>query len=90
MAGVLMETGDGPLTDQYRRKADEATLAEMDAENPFSRRVFSKIAAHWHELADRVERQEAAEGTDEPIQPASEILEQKPKEPGGADREGTL
>jgi hypothetical protein len=79
----------GTLADQYRRKADEATLAEMDAENPFSRRVFSKIAAHWHELADRVEHQKAAADTGEPLQP-TEVVTKNPNEPGGADREGTF
>jgi hypothetical protein len=70
----------GTLADQYRRKADEATLAEMDAENPFTRRVFSKVAAHWHELADRVERQEAAADIGEALQHPPEDS----KEPVGA------
>jgi hypothetical protein len=48
------------LADQYRRKGDESKLAEMEADIPFMRQVLSKIAAHWHELADRVERQETA------------------------------
>jgi hypothetical protein len=50
----------GTLADQYRRKGDEANLAEIDADHPLMRHVFSKVATHWHELADRVEHQEAA------------------------------
>jgi hypothetical protein len=50
----------GTLADLYRLKGDEATLAEMEADHPLTRHILSKVAAHWHELADRVERQEAA------------------------------
>jgi hypothetical protein len=49
-------------------KGDEANMAEIDAEYPLTRHIFSKLAAHWHELADRVERQEAAADTGEPLQ----------------------
>jgi hypothetical protein len=57
----------GTLADQYRRKGDESKLAEIEADIPLMRHVFSKIAAHWHELADRVEREEAAVDIGEPL-----------------------
>jgi len=46
------------IADQYRRKGDEASLAEMDADDPFVCRMYAKIARHWHELAERAEREE--------------------------------
>ena len=57
------------LADQYRRKGDEASLAEMDSDNPFMRRTYAKIARHWHELAERSEREEATAVN--PVQSAS-------------------
>ena len=58
------------LSDEYRRKGDEATLAEMDSENPFVRQMYAKLAHHWHELAERVERQQAAAvDSPEPAEP---------------------
>ena len=56
------------LSDEYRRKGDEATLAEMDSENPFVRQMYAKLAHHWHELAERVESQQAA-AADDPESP---------------------
>jgi hypothetical protein len=46
--------------DDYRRKGDEATLAAMDSDNRFVRQMYARLAHHWHELAERVERQQAA------------------------------
>ncbi len=46
--------------EEYLRKGDEATLAKMDSANPFVRHIYSKIAQHWHELAERIEREQAA------------------------------
>jgi hypothetical protein len=65
--------------DEYRRKGDEATLAEMDSENPFVRQMHAKLAHHWHELAERVERQQAA-AADSPEPP-------EPPEPKTAEAE---
>jgi hypothetical protein len=55
----------------YLRKGDEATLAGTDAANPFVRQMYAKIAHHWHELAERVERQRAA--PDDPAEPRVDI-----------------
>ena len=46
------------IVDVYRRKALEAHTAEVEAQDPFLRRSYSKLAGHWNELADRVEREE--------------------------------
>ena len=48
------------LAEQYRRKAEDAAAGANAADNPFSQRMHKKIAAHWHELAHRVDRQETA------------------------------
>ena len=55
------------IADQYRRKGDEASLAEMDADDPFVCRMYAKIARHWHELAERAEREV---GTAHPVRSA--------------------
>jgi hypothetical protein len=59
----------GKLAHLYRLKGDEANLAVIDADHPLTRHILSKVAAHWHELADRVERQETAADTGETLQP---------------------
>ena len=51
------------LAEQYRRKADDAADAAGTAENYFMQRMQTKIATHWRDLAERVERQ-AASGAD--------------------------
>ena len=48
------------IADEYRGKAQEAQVTELETHDPFMRRAYSKLARHWNELADRVEREEAA------------------------------
>ena len=43
---------------EYRGKAHEAHVTELETHDPFLRRSYSKLARHWNELADRVEREE--------------------------------
>ena len=66
--------------DEYRRKGDEATLAEMDSEIPFVRQMYAKVANHWYELANQVERQQAAAADDlEPQLAEADEPEQPPQ-----------
>ena len=46
------------IADEYRGKAHEAQVTELETLDPFLRRSYSKLAGHWNELADRVEREE--------------------------------
>jgi len=46
------------IVDEYRGKAHEANVTELETHDPFLRRSYSKLASHWNELADRVEREE--------------------------------
>jgi hypothetical protein len=46
------------IADEYRGKAQEAQVTELETHDPFLRRSYSKLARHWNELADRVEREE--------------------------------
>jgi phage shock protein A len=46
------------IADEYRGKAHEAQVTELETHDPFLRRSYAKLAAHWNELADRVEREE--------------------------------
>jgi hypothetical protein len=48
------------LADEYTAKAEEALVMEVEAQDPFIRRTYAKLARHWHELAERVRREEAA------------------------------
>ena len=49
------------LAETYLRKGDDA-VAEMETEtDPFLRRMWDKVADHWHELAERVDRQGVSE-----------------------------
>jgi hypothetical protein len=48
------------LGDEYRAKAHEAQAMELEAQNQFMRKVYGKIAGHWLELAERMEREELA------------------------------
>jgi hypothetical protein len=61
------------LAEQYRRKADDAAASSSTAENYFMQRMQTKIATHWRDLAERVERQ-AASGADpvSSIKPSAE------------------
>lgn len=43
---------------EYRGNAQEAQVMEQETPDPFLRRSYSKLARHWNELADRVEREE--------------------------------
>ena len=43
---------------EYRGKAHEAHVTELETHDPFLRRSYAKLAGHWNELADRVEREE--------------------------------
>jgi len=45
------------MVDEYRGKAHEAHVTELETHDPFLRRSYSKLARHWNELADRVERE---------------------------------
>ena len=56
------------LADEYMRKAQEAFVMEAEAQDPFMQRTYAKLARHWHELAERVRREEAS---------ASENIESK-------------
>ena len=46
------------IADEYRGKAHEAQVTELETHDPFLRRSYAKLAGHWNELADRVEREE--------------------------------
>ena len=46
------------IADEYRGRALEAQVTELETHDPFLRRSYSKLARHWNELADRVEREE--------------------------------
>ena len=46
------------LADEYIGKAQEAFVMEAEAQDPFMRQTYAKLAGHWHELAERVEREE--------------------------------
>jgi hypothetical protein len=48
------------LANEYRGKAHEAHVTELETHDPFLRRAYSKLARHWNEVADRVEREETA------------------------------
>jgi hypothetical protein len=48
------------LADEYMGKAQEARRMEVESQDPFMRRTYAKLARHWHELAERVQREEAA------------------------------
>ena len=48
------------LSDEYRAKALEASVMELETHDPFVRQMYAKLYKHWLELADRVEREEAA------------------------------
>ena len=47
------------IADEYRGKAHEAEVMELETHDPFLRRAYSKVARHWRELADRVDREES-------------------------------
>ena len=47
------------ITDEFRGKAQEAQVMELETHDPFLRRAYSKLARHWSELADRVDREES-------------------------------
>lgn len=47
------------LAETYREKGEEASLQALDDPDPFTRQTYTKIAGHWHELADRLEREDA-------------------------------
>ena len=73
--------------DQYRRKRDdEATLARTASENPFVCQMHVKLAYHWHELAERVERQQAA-AADHPEPPEPREAREPPEQPTTVDAE---
>lgn len=44
----------------FRGKAHEAQVMELETHDPFLRRVYAKVAAHWLEVAERTEREELA------------------------------
>lgn len=46
------------IVDEYRGKAHEAHVTELETHDPFLRRAYSKLNRHWNELADRIEREE--------------------------------
>lgn len=46
------------LANEYRGKAHEAHVTELETHDPFLRQAYSKLARHWNEVADRVEREE--------------------------------
>jgi hypothetical protein len=48
------------LSDEYRAKALEASVMELETHDPFVRQTYAKLYKHWLELAERVEREEAA------------------------------
>jgi hypothetical protein len=48
------------LADEYRAKALEVSVMELETQDPFVRQTYAKLYRHWCELAERAERQEAA------------------------------
>jgi hypothetical protein len=48
------------IADEYRGRAHEAQVMELETHDPFLRRSYSKLARHWNELANRLEREETA------------------------------
>jgi hypothetical protein len=48
------------LATEYRAKALEVSVMELETRDPFVRQTFAKLYKHWLELAARVEREEAA------------------------------
>jgi hypothetical protein len=48
------------LVDEYRAKALEVSAMELETHNSFVRQTYAKLYKHWVELAERVEREEAA------------------------------
>jgi hypothetical protein len=46
--------------DEYRGRAHEAQVMELETHDPFMRRTYAKLASHWLELAERFERDDAA------------------------------
>ncbi len=64
------------LAEQYRQKAQDAASAASEAENYFLQRMHTKIAAHWRDLAERVDRQ-ASVGAD-PVSNITPPAEEQP------------
>ena len=56
------------ITDEFRGKAQEAQVMELETHDPFLRRAYSKVARHWRELADRVDREESRGAIDRPLE----------------------
>ena len=50
------------LAETYRGKGEEAALLALENPDPFTRQTYGKIADHWHELADRLEQEDANSG----------------------------
>jgi hypothetical protein len=50
------------LAQKYREKGEEASVQALDDPDPFTRQTYTKIAGHWHELADRLEQEDANGG----------------------------
>lgn len=48
------------LSEMYLRKGEEAVAATETEKSAFLRYMWDKVADHWHELAERVDRQDAA------------------------------
>jgi hypothetical protein len=48
------------LANEYRAKALEVSVMELETDNTFMRQTYAKLYKHWLELAERVEREEAA------------------------------
>jgi hypothetical protein len=47
------------LADEYRAKALEVSVMELETHDPFVRQTYAKLYRHWCELAERVEREGA-------------------------------
>jgi hypothetical protein len=47
------------IADEYRAKAIEASVMEMETHDAFVGQTYLKLYKHWLELAERVEREEA-------------------------------
>jgi hypothetical protein len=46
------------IADEYRAKAIEASIMELETRDAFVGQTYLKLYKHWLELAERVEREE--------------------------------